>query len=56
MIPEELRTRDWESVNQVALDLDLRLGWDPIGWKIGAATLAPVMPGPSVRRCEPALS
>jgi 2-keto-4-pentenoate hydratase len=38
VLPEELRTRDWESVTQVALDLDTRLGWDPIGWKIGAAS------------------
>jgi 2-keto-4-pentenoate hydratase len=38
VLPEQLRTRDWESVTQVALELDLRLGWDPIGWKIGAAS------------------
>jgi 2-keto-4-pentenoate hydratase len=38
VIPAALQTRDWESVNQVALDLDVRLGWDPIGWKIGAAS------------------
>jgi 2-keto-4-pentenoate hydratase len=38
VIPDALQTRDWESVNQVALDLDVRLGWDPIGWKIGAAS------------------
>jgi 2-keto-4-pentenoate hydratase len=37
-LPEELQTRDWESVMQVALDLDERLAWDPIGWKIGAAS------------------
>ena len=29
VLPEELQTRDWESVTQVALDLDERLGWDP---------------------------
>jgi 2-keto-4-pentenoate hydratase len=38
VIPDALQTRDWESVNRVALDLDVRLGWDPIGWKIGAAS------------------
>ena len=38
VLPEELQTRDWESVTQIALDLDERLGWDPIGWKIGAAS------------------
>ena len=38
VLPESLQTRDWESVTKVALDLDLRLGWDPIGWKIGAAS------------------
>jgi 2-keto-4-pentenoate hydratase len=37
-LPEALQTRDWESVTRVALDLDLRLGWDPVGWKIGAAS------------------
>jgi 2-keto-4-pentenoate hydratase len=37
-LPEQLQTRDWESVTLVALELDLRLGWDPIGWKIGAAS------------------
>jgi 2-keto-4-pentenoate hydratase len=37
-LPEHLQTRDWESVTQVALELDKRLGWDPIGWKIGAAS------------------
>jgi 2-keto-4-pentenoate hydratase len=38
VLPEELQTRDWESVTQIALDLDTRLGWEPIGWKIGAAS------------------
>jgi 2-keto-4-pentenoate hydratase len=38
VLPESLQTRDWESVTKVALDLDLRLGWDPVGWKIGAAS------------------
>jgi 2-keto-4-pentenoate hydratase len=38
VLPESLQTRDWESVTKVALDLDLRLGWDPLGWKIGAAS------------------
>jgi 2-keto-4-pentenoate hydratase len=38
VLPEQLQTRDWESVTQVALDLDERLGWEPSGWKIGAAS------------------
>jgi 2-keto-4-pentenoate hydratase len=38
VIPDALQTRHWESVNRVALDLDVRLGWDPAGWKIGAAS------------------
>ncbi len=38
VLPGELQTRDWESVTQVMLDLDTRLGWDPLGWKIGAAS------------------
>jgi 2-keto-4-pentenoate hydratase len=38
VIPEELQTRDWESVTAVALALDERLGWEPAGWKIGAAS------------------
>jgi 2-keto-4-pentenoate hydratase len=37
-LPEELRTRDWESVTRVALELADRLGTDPAGWKIGAAS------------------
>jgi 2-keto-4-pentenoate hydratase len=38
VIPEEPQTRDWESVTAVALALDERLGWEPAGWKIGAAS------------------
>jgi 2-keto-4-pentenoate hydratase len=37
-LPEELRTRDWQSVMEVSLRLDRRLGWEPAGWKIGAAS------------------
>jgi 2-keto-4-pentenoate hydratase len=54
VIPERLRTRDWKSVNLVALDLDVRLGWDAIGWKIGAASnevrVAEGLPGPAPGR------
>lgn len=38
VLPERLRTRDWESVTRVLLDLDARRGLVPVGWKIGAAS------------------
>jgi 2-keto-4-pentenoate hydratase len=54
VLPDELRTRDWESVTQVMLALDERLGWEPAGWKIGAASneirLSEGLPGPSPGR------
>ncbi|MDX6570046.1 MAG: 2-keto-4-pentenoate hydratase [Gaiellales bacterium] len=37
-LPPELWTRDWASVTQVTLDLIDRLGWEPAGWKVGAAS------------------
>jgi 2-keto-4-pentenoate hydratase len=53
-LPEELRTRDWHSVMQVSLLLDKRLGWEPAGWKIGAASeevrRAEGLPGPAPGR------
>jgi 2-keto-4-pentenoate hydratase len=37
-LPDQLRTRHWESVVLVMLGLDQRLGWPAVGWKIGAAS------------------
>ena len=37
-LPHELWTRDWDSVTTVMLELADRLGWEPAGWKIGAAS------------------
>jgi 2-keto-4-pentenoate hydratase len=44
-LPERLRARSWNSVEQVLLDLDAALGWKAIGWKVGAASM-------EVRRAE----
>jgi 2-keto-4-pentenoate hydratase len=53
-LPEELRTRDWQSVMNVSLLLDERLGWPPAGWKIGAASeevrRSEGLPGPAPGR------
>jgi 2-keto-4-pentenoate hydratase len=53
-LPVELQTRDWQSVTEVALRLDERLGWEPAGWKIGAASKevqrSEGLPGPSPGR------
>jgi 2-keto-4-pentenoate hydratase len=53
-LPEELRTSDWGSITQTLLDLDARLGWDGVGWKIGAASeevrQAEGLPSPSPGR------
>jgi 2-keto-4-pentenoate hydratase len=54
VLPESLRTRDFASVTQALLDLDARLGWDAVGWKIGAASRevqrAEGLPSPSPGR------
>lgn len=54
VLPEALHTSDWGSITQVMLDLDARLGWDGVGWKIGAASeevrRAEGMPSPSPGR------
>jgi 2-keto-4-pentenoate hydratase len=44
-MPERLRARSWTSVEQVLLSLDAALGWTPVGWKVGAASM-------EVRRAE----
>jgi 2-keto-4-pentenoate hydratase len=44
-MPERLRARSWASVEQVLLGLDTALGWHPVGWKVGAASM-------EVRRAE----
>lgn len=44
-LPERLQTRNWESIMQTVLDLDVRRGKRPAGWKIGAASEA-------IRRAE----
>ena len=53
-LPDELRTRDWDSVMKVSLLLDKRLGWVPVGWKIGAASeevrRSEGLPGPAPGR------
>jgi 2-keto-4-pentenoate hydratase len=38
VLPALLRTRDWESVLEVVLRLEDRLGYPAAGWKIGAAS------------------
>ncbi len=53
-LPVALQTRDWPSVTEVALRLDERLGWEPAGWKIGAASKevqrSEGLPGPAPGR------
>lgn len=53
-IDENLKTRDWSSVEQVVLGLDMELGLDGAGWKIGAASQeirdAEGLPSPSPGR------
>ena len=53
-LPEELRTRDWASVEEVILLLDEVLGRPGAGWKIGAASeeirRAEGLPSPSPGR------
>src|SRR5215472_2632278 len=54
LMPPGLMTRDWQSVVQVVLRVDERLGWAPAGWKIGAASeeirRSEGLPGPSPGR------
>lgn len=45
VMPERLRARSWNSVEQVLLHLETALGWRAVGWKVGAASTA-------VRRAE----
>lgn len=53
-LPEELRTRDWPSVEKIILGLDQRLGREGSGWKVGAASeevrRAEGLPSPSPGR------
>lgn len=53
-LPERLRSRDWGSVEKVVLALDDRLGFEGVGWKVGAASedvrRAEGLPGPSPGR------
>jgi len=37
-LPQRLQTRNWESVTSVMLALDSKLGWESVGWKVGAAS------------------
>lgn len=38
VLPERLRTRHWDTVFAVVLDVNKRLAWPSGGWKIGAAS------------------
>jgi 2-keto-4-pentenoate hydratase len=38
VLPERLRARSWQSVEQVLLGMPERLGWHGAGWKVGAAS------------------
>jgi 2-keto-4-pentenoate hydratase len=53
-LPERLWTRHWDSIMTVVLRLNDRLGWEPAGWKIGAASTdvqqAEGLPGPAPGR------
>lgn len=37
-LPERLRTRHWDSITRIVLELDARRNRLPVGWKIGAAS------------------
>jgi 2-keto-4-pentenoate hydratase len=39
-MPERLRARSWQSVEEVILKLEYALGWEGAGWKVGAASQA----------------
>ena len=53
-LDENLKTRDWSSVEKVILGLNTELGFDGAGWKIGAASreirVAEGLPSPSPGR------
>ena len=53
-LPEELKSRDWPSVEKVILGLDRRIGREGSGWKVGAASeevrRAEGLPSPSPGR------
>ena len=53
-LPEQLWTRHWDSIMTVVLRVNDRLGWEPAGWKIGAASTevqeAEGLPGPAPGR------
>lgn len=38
VMPEHLRARSWQSVEDVILKLEYALGWEGAGWKVGAAS------------------
>ena len=40
VMPERLRARSWQSVEDVILQLEYALGWEGAGWKVGAASQA----------------
>ena len=54
VLPERLRTRDWNSAMAVLLGLEARLPGKPAGWKIGAASeqvrLSEGLPAPTPGR------
>lgn len=54
VLPERLRTRHWDSITRIVIELDARRGLRPAGWKIGAASeavrLAEGVPYPSPGR------
>ena len=53
-LPERLWTRHWDSIMTVVLRVNARIGWEPAGWKIGAASTevqaAEGLPGPAPGR------
>jgi 2-keto-4-pentenoate hydratase len=51
VLPEQLKTRHWDSIMAVMERLNAKLAWPPAGWKVGAASLeiqrAEGVPGPA---------
>jgi 2-keto-4-pentenoate hydratase len=37
-LPQRLRTRHWDTITRIVLELDARRALPPVGWKIGAAS------------------